>query len=133
MQITSDAQALPWAPVSPGYSFKALHTAPDASEWVLMMRFEPGTIVPRHRHLGPTHVFNVAGHRKLDTGEIIGPGGYVLELPGNIDSWSVVGTEPLILFVTVNGEVHYVDENDQVIRRTSAATSLEAYRAYLAA
>jgi 2,4'-dihydroxyacetophenone dioxygenase len=133
MQLASDTQALPWAPVAPGYSFKALHASPDAPEWVLLLRFEPGTVVPRHRHTGEVHAYTLTGQRKLlDTGEVVAAGGYVYEAPGNVDTWMAVGDEPLIAFVTVRGAVEYLDEHGEVARRTTAATSYEHYQRFLA-
>jgi 2,4'-dihydroxyacetophenone dioxygenase len=38
------------------------------------------------------HALNLAGTRKLlDTGEVVGPGGYVYEPAGNVDSWMAIG------------------------------------------
>jgi 2,4'-dihydroxyacetophenone dioxygenase len=42
----------------------------------LLLRLEPGVAGPRHRHLGEVHVFNVVDKRQLDTGHVVGPGGY---------------------------------------------------------
>jgi hypothetical protein len=57
----------------------------------LLLLLEPGTVVPRHRHLGEVHGFNLQGERELiESGaKIVGPGGYVYEPPGNVDSWRV--------------------------------------------
>ena len=125
----TDSHSLPWAPISPGLSFKPLRLSTDDSAWVLLLRIEPGTVVPRHRHTGEVHVFNVAGHRKLlETGEVVGPGGYVYEPQGNVDSWMAVGDEPAVVHAIVEGAVEYLDEHDQVVRRSTATTARESYR-----
>src|SRR5262245_50130662 len=124
----TDSHTLPWAPISPGLSFKALHLDSDDSPWVLLLRIEPGTVVPRHRHTGPTHVFNISGHRKLQTGEVVGPGGYVYEPRGHVDTWSAVGDEPVVVHAVVEGAVEYLDEDGAVIRRSTATTARDSYR-----
>ena len=71
-----DTASLPWIPLGPGESFKPLRFLPDDRGRALLLRLEPGLVVPRHRHLGEVHVFNVVGKRQLDTGHVVGPGGY---------------------------------------------------------
>lgn len=124
-----DSAALPWVPISPGFQFKLLRATSDDDTWIELLRLEPGTVIPRHRHTGEVHALTLAGHRKLlDTGEIVGPGGYVYEPPGNTDSWMAVGDEPLIVFVTLRGAIEYVDDHGNVVRRSTATTAAEAYR-----
>jgi anti-sigma factor ChrR (cupin superfamily) len=70
-----DTERMPWVPLGPGASFKRLRFLPNNRGRVLLLRLDPGTVVPLHRHLGEVHGFNLAGHRKLlETGEVIGPG-----------------------------------------------------------
>src|SRR5262245_61791664 len=125
----ADAEALPWVPIAPGFSFKLIRATSDDDVWVELLRLEPGTIIPRHRHTGEVHAYTVAGRRELlDTGEIVGPGSYVYEPSGNVDSWRAVGTVPLLIFVTVLRAIEYLDEHGAVIRRSTATTAAEAYR-----
>jgi hypothetical protein len=118
-----------WVPIRPGLSFKPLRFLPDLSGYVLLLRVEPGTVIPRHRHTGEVHAYHLTGRRKLlDTGEIVGPGDYVYEPSGNVDSWTVVGDEPLVAFIVIWGAVEYLDEQGDVVKSASAATALETYR-----
>jgi 2,4'-dihydroxyacetophenone dioxygenase len=95
---------LPWMPVSPGFDLKVLRGTIDDDTRALLPRLQPGAVVGLHRHSGEVHGLNLSGQRKLlETGEVIGPGGYVYEPPGNVDSWMAVGEEPLLTFVTVRG------------------------------
>ena len=86
---------------------KLLHGELDDDDTrVLLLRLEPGTVIARHRHDGEIHAFNLSGTRDaLDTGEMVGPGGYVYEPPGNVDSWMAVGDEPVIVLVTAHGAI----------------------------
>jgi hypothetical protein len=38
------------------------------------MRLDPGVKLGWHRHTDEVHAFNLEGHRRLNTGESIGPG-----------------------------------------------------------
>lgn len=124
---------LPWAELSPGFSLKVLHGRTDRDTRALLLRLEPGTVVPKHRHEGEVHAFNLAGSRKiLETGEIVGPGGYVYEPPGNVDSWMAVGDAPVVVFVTVRGAMETFDAAGAVAERSSTAGIAAVYARFLA-
>lgn len=126
-----DTRTMPWIPLGTGESFKPLHFLPNDRGRVLLLRLDPGTIVPRHRHLGEVHGFNLTGTRKLlDSGEIVGPGGYVYEPVGNVDTWMAVGDEPVIVHITSFGAMEYLDDNDKVLRRDTASSLREVYLRY---
>ncbi|AKQ69553.1 2,4'-dihydroxyacetophenone dioxygenase [Myxococcus hansupus] len=125
-----DPERMPWIPMtSPGLSFKPLRFFREGAGWIYLFRLEPGTVIPRHRHTGETHGFNVSGTRELlDTGEVIGPGGYVYEPPGNVDSWRVTGTEPVVLLINTRGAIEYLSEDGQVLKRVTPEDRLQTYR-----
>ena len=136
MKTTYDSQLLdtasiPWIPLGPGESFKPLRFLANDRGRVLLLRLDPGTVVPRHRHLGEVHGFNVAGSRKLiETGEIAGPGAYVYEPAGNVDSWMAVGDEPVIVHIMSFGAMEYLGDDDQVLRRDTASSLHQTYLRY---
>ncbi len=99
---------------------------------MLLLRVEPGTLIPRHRHEGDVHAFNLAGRRELHTGEIVGPGGYVYEPPGNVDSWRAIGDEPVIVHVVARGALDYLGEDDRVLSRSTTSSTGESYRRFVA-
>jgi 2,4'-dihydroxyacetophenone dioxygenase len=129
--LPSDLDALPWQPLAPGFSMKLIRGGSDADTRALLLRLEPGTVVARHRHDGEIHAFNLSGTRRLDSGEEIGPGGYVYEPPGNIDSWSAIGDVPVVIFLTANGAIEYLDAHDAVLRRTTTGSVTASYREFL--
>lgn len=125
---------LPWNEVSPGFSLKLLRGEEDGDTRALLLRLEPGTVVARHRHEGEVHALNLSGHRKLlDTGEVIGPGGYVYEPAGNVDSWMAVGDAPVIVFVTVRGAMETFDPRGGIAERSTTSGLAAAWRRFLAA
>jgi quercetin dioxygenase-like cupin family protein len=94
----------------------------------LLLRLEPGTIVPRHRHLGEVHGWNLSGRRRLiETDEIVGPGTYVYEPPGNVDSWMAVGDEPVIVHIISFGAMEYLGDDGAVLRRDTPASLHDIY------
>lgn len=119
---------LPWSPIAPGFDLKLLYGERDEDTRAMFLRLTPGTKIPRHRHEGEVHAVNLAGTRQLDTGEVIGPGQYVYEPPGNVDSWWAVGDETLIVFVTVRGALDYLDDRGEVVSRWTTSRMAEAYR-----
>lgn len=128
------ADAHPWVPIAPGFSFKLLRATSDDDVWVELLRLEPGTTISRHRHTGEVHAYTLAGQRELlETGVVVGPGDYVYEPPGNVDSWRAVGDAPLVVFVTLRGAIEYLDEHGNVLRRSTATSAAEAYRRGLGA
>jgi 2,4'-dihydroxyacetophenone dioxygenase len=126
-------ESLPWQPVAPGFHRKLLRGGTDRDVRVQLLRLEPGTVIARHRHDGEVHALNIAGSRKLlDTGEIVGPGGYVYEPAGNIDSWMAVGDTPVIVYVTAAGALEYIDDRNEVISRTTTSGATADYGAFVA-
>lgn len=122
--------AAPWIPASPQKQWKPLRFFADDRGFVELLRMTPGAVMPLHRHTGEIHAYNLAGQRQLCTGEVIGPGDYVYEPPGNTDWWKVVGGEPMTALVVVMGAVEFLGPGEVVNARASAQTQLAAYRDY---
>ncbi|MGE0597092.1 MAG: 2,4'-dihydroxyacetophenone dioxygenase family protein [Hyphomonadaceae bacterium] len=126
--VAADA---PWIPLSPGVSFKPLRFGKRGRS--LQLRVEPGVLVPPHRHTGAVHAFNLSGSRELvEKGEIAGPGAYVYEPPGNVDSWRAVGEEPCVVLINLTGRVEYIDENGAVAEFTDTDKLYATYLTWCA-
>lgn len=110
---------LPWVPLGAGKEFKPLRFFSDNRGFAEILKLEPGTVVPLHRHTGEIHAYNLQGTRRLCTGETIGPGEFVFEPAGNVDSWEAVGDVPCIIFITVGGAVETLGDDGSVIRRVT--------------
>ncbi len=132
MARMNDHTSLPWQPITPGFSLKVLRGGTDEDTRALLLRLEPGTVIGRHRHEGEVHAFNLAGTRKiLETGEIVGPGGYVYEPAGQVDTWMAVGEEAVVVFVTVRGAMETLDEHDRPTSRSTTGGVTESYRRFV--
>ncbi|HEV6965455.1 cupin domain-containing protein [Roseateles sp.] len=124
-----------WMPEGEGKWSLPLQFLPDEGRgrgWVELMRLAPGTRLTLHRHHGEVHGLNLQGRRRLDDGRVIGPGDYVYEPSGNVDSWEAVGDEILVLHVVVRGDVDYLGPRGVVERRITAADREAAYRDFCA-
>ncbi|NNE96612.1 MAG: anti-sigma factor [Acidimicrobiales bacterium] len=126
-----DTNLIGWVPLAAGLSFKPLTFFPGDTGYQLLLRLEPGTIIPRHRHTGEVHAFNIEGSRRiLTTDEVVGPGTYIHEPVGNTDTWQAVGEDVCIVHIEANGRVEYLDDDDNVVRHTSATTARADYLAW---
>lgn len=120
---------LAWIPLSEGISFKPIVFFPDDIGYQLLLRVEPGVVVPRHRHTGDVHAFVLSGARRISgCPEVVRAGTYVYEPVGNTDTWIAVGDEPCVVHIEANGRVEYLDDDDAVVRQTDASTARDAYR-----
>ncbi|WP_394824605.1 2,4'-dihydroxyacetophenone dioxygenase family protein [Pendulispora albinea] len=123
-----DLAQLDWVPLREGLSFKPITFYPDGSGWQLLLRLEPGTVIPPHRHTGEVHGFNLSGSRFLiNTKETVGPGTYVYEPPGNADTWKQIGDEPCIVHIEVKGRIEYLDDRGTIVRTVDAKSSQKTY------
>ena len=93
-----------------------------------LMRLEPGSVVALHRHTGDLHAFNVSGTREiLGTGEFVGPGNYVYEPAGTVDTWGATSDGPCVIHLKVTGVIEYLGPDGQVTKTVSAATQRAIY------
>jgi 2,4'-dihydroxyacetophenone dioxygenase len=121
-----DTEAMDWIPTGPGTSFRPLRF--EASGWTELMRLEPGSEVPLHRHSGEVHAYCLTGTREiLGTGEIAGPGSYVYEPGGTLDAWRAIGGEACVLHLKITGTIDYINADGEVTGTVDAATQSEAY------
>lgn len=129
-----DTSQMDWIPLREGLSFKPITFFPDDSGCQILLRVEPGTVIPRHRHTGEIHGFNLSGERLLiDIDKVIGPGTYVHEPPGNVDTWKAIGDEPCVIHIEVNGRIEHLDDRGEITRIVDAASYRKLYLDWRAA
>jgi hypothetical protein len=64
-----DTEAMDWIPTGPGKSFRPLRF--EAGGWTELMRLEPGSGVPLHRHSGEVHAYCLTGTREIGPVKLI--------------------------------------------------------------
>ena len=123
---------VPWVPLRQGLAMRPLHFERDG--YSLQLRLEPGTLIPRHRHTGVVHAINLSGYRQIvGDGEIIGPGDFLFEPTGNIDSWQCHGDAPCIVQISLTGRVEYLRDDGTVESHSDSQSALAAYLAHCTA
>lgn len=128
LELLARSNTQPWTPTDvPGKSLMLLAVLDGDRGFVELLRMDPGVRMPRHRHTGEAHVYQLAGQRQLQTGEIVGPGDYVYEPAGSVDAWEAVGDEPMVAFLVVYGEAQFLDDAGEVASVASARTMRERY------
>lgn len=126
-----DSHVLDWVPAGDGLTFTPLAFFPGDGGWIQLLRLEPGTMIPLHRHTGEVHALNLSGHR-LVTGSdtLIGPYAYVHERAGDVDSRMAVGDEPCVVHVEVHGTVEYLAADGAVELMVDADLQRQVYLAH---
>lgn len=115
-----DTASIEWMPLEPGVWVRPLRF--DGEDRTLQLKVDPGASIALHRHTGAVHAFNVSGRRELgDGGPVAGPGAYVYEPAGNVDSWRCVGDEACVVQITMNGRVEYLDANSEIASYTDTS------------
>lgn len=123
-------EGLPWMPLEPGVSARLLRLSGE--DRTLQLKVDPGVTIEPHAHGGEVHAYTLSGSRKLGNGEIAGPGAYVYEPAGNVDSWTCIGDEPVIVQITMSGALTYLDEDGKAASRTDTAKLRGLYRDWCA-
>jgi anti-sigma factor ChrR (cupin superfamily) len=66
--IADHPDALPWQPFRPGITIHRLYSDTPPGAAAALLRYEPGAIVPWHRHLGYEHIWVLSGSQTDDRG-----------------------------------------------------------------
>jgi anti-sigma factor ChrR (cupin superfamily) len=79
------AADVPWQPLYPGIDVKSLHRDPAQNLHVMLMRYQPGAVIPKHRHTAVEHIFVLEGCVEDEFGACT-TGNYALRPPGCVHS-----------------------------------------------
>lgn len=81
---------LPFVNLGDGTHLQLLQVDVEAGLWVIRSRFEPGTIVPTHKHTGEVFAFTLAGSWKyVEYPEVNVAGSYLYEPAGSVHTLMV--------------------------------------------
>ena len=85
MAIHRGEEELPFVALGDGTHLQLLHVDIEQGLWVIRTRFEPGVIVPTHRHTGQVFAFTLAGSWKYaEYPEVNTAGSYLFEPAGSV-------------------------------------------------
>ncbi len=105
---------LPWAELLPGMEVQLLRTGGGTGRYTVLVRFQPGVQIPRHRHHGEVHAWTVRGHwHYLEYPWVAGPGDYIHEADGSVHTLAVPATnsEPTVVLFVIDGPQDYLDDD----------------------
>ena len=85
VSLLVNADRVPWVERRPGVLWKVLWEDPDGLHKAILMRYEPGTTIPRHRHVGDEQIFVLEGSVADDAG-VSRAGTYARRPPGCVHS-----------------------------------------------
>lgn len=74
---------LPFVDLGEGTHLQLLQVDIDQGLWVIRTRWEPGTVIPTHRHTGPVYAFTLAGSWKYREYPEVNTAGSFLYEPAN--------------------------------------------------
>jgi len=81
---------IPFVDLGDGSELQLLHVDVEVGLWVIRTRFQPGTVVPTHKHTGAVHAFTIAGAWKyLEYPEVNTAGSYLFEPAGSVHTLTV--------------------------------------------
>lgn len=75
------AASRPWESLCPGVDVKTLHRDETQTLHVMLMRYAPGAVIPKHRHSAVEHIFVLEGSVEDEYGACTA-GNYALRPPG---------------------------------------------------
>ena len=95
-----DTEKAPWVERRPGIFWKTLWEDADGRHKAVLMRYSPGSVVPRHRHIGDEQIWVIEGAIADDTG-VCAAGSYARRPPGCVHTVSSIGGA--LVFAVVSG------------------------------
>ena len=93
-----DVGAVPWQERYPGVHWKVLWEDPVRKARAILIRYEAGATIPRHRHVGDEQIFVLEGSVSDDTGTCTA-GNYARRPPGCVNAVASK-TGALVLAIT---------------------------------
>ena len=128
-----DLPWIPFAPYSSDVMIKYIKCNPVSGETVTLLKAPSSMQMPRHHHTGTVIVYTIKGSWKyLEHDWIAREGSVVYETastrhtPVSVPSDS----DEIITFNIVQGELLYLDENDNIFAVENWKTGLDRYLAY---
>lgn len=85
MTIHRGEDEIPFVALGDGTHLQLLHVDVEQGLWVIRTRFEPGVVVPTHRHTGQVFAFTISGSWKYaEYPEVNTAGSYLFEPAGSV-------------------------------------------------
>ena len=100
-----DSDKAPWVERRPGVFWKTLWEDADCRHKAVLIRYTPGSVIPRHRHIGDEQIWVLEGSVADDTG-VCAAGSYARRPPGCVHT--VTSPEGALVFAVISGPAEAV-------------------------
>ena len=124
------ADDLPFVALGDGTHIQLLQADVEAGLWVVRTRFEPGAVVPTHKHTGPVFAVTFAGRWKYaEYPEVNTAGSYLYEPAGSVHTLTVPddNTELTDVWFAIWGANLNLDDAGNVASVIDAGVVREGY------
>lgn len=111
-ELLTTPNDLEWFNLVEGIDFKLFFTSKETGRWTVLLRCQPGSFFPRHRHLGAGEYYVVEGKMEYRMGTAL-EGTYGYEPLDAIHDHTSF-PEYTLLYFTNYGPVVFLDEEDNV-------------------
>jgi anti-sigma factor ChrR (cupin superfamily) len=101
----ADSEKVPWIERRPGVFWKTLWEDTDGRHKAVLMRYAPGAVIPRHRHIGDEQIWVLEGSVADDTG-VCSAGNYARRPPGCVHT--VTSPAGALVFAVISGPTEAV-------------------------
>ncbi len=108
---TVQADKLPWLPLAAGIAVRVLRLAPSGEGYAVMIRAEPGGVLPRHRHLEESEIYIVSGNGTHPQLGDFHTGDYICEEKGAVHD-EVHFTQETVLLMVSRGPSAFLAPDD---------------------
>ena len=129
-------EGIPWALFAPGIEIRMLRVGGESGTYTLMTRFAPGTVLPRHRHMGEVHAYTIRGRWYYkEYNWIAETGSYVYEPPNSVHTLTVPpeNPEPTVILFTIHAGLVLISDDGDLLTIEDAQSMNMLYRAALEA
>lgn len=111
-ELLTTPNDLEWYNLVEGIDFKLFFTSKETGRWTVLLRCQPGSFFPKHRHLGAGEYYVVEGKMEYRMGTAL-EGTYGYEPLDAIHDHTAF-PEYTLLYFTNHGPVVFLDEEDNV-------------------
>ena len=130
-----DDASIPWVPFAPYANdvlLKYFKLDPIRGESISLLKAPAGAQMPKHHHTGTVIVYTIKGRWKYAEHDwVAGPGSIVFETGGSSHTPEIVaGEEEVLTLNIVQGDLLYLNGDDQVVAKENWHTAMQRYLAY---
>lgn len=125
-----DSEALPWVDQGPGVEMKIIRAAEHTGTWVVLNRFQPGVVLPTHRHSSCVTAYTISGRwRYMEYDFIAKPGSVIFEPACTAHTLCVPEeeTEPAVVFFVIEGGLTHIGPDGKIWDISDALTERQRY------